>query len=139
MSTGTQLNLEPIPGGLTERDFVPVKDLIEEVRRRERDEDLAKAVVTWQNAFTVFKKLEKRLGLPQSERDLVVYHAIVSDLRSVGYWLVDCIHEASPDLQSFGISFSALKACLVELEIDDEIGAFSEDTQSLKALEKHFA
>lgn len=139
MDAGTQMNFPPIPAGLTERDFVPVKDLIEEVRNRERGESFAKAVITWQNAFTVLKKLEKRLGLPQSEREMVVYKAIVSELRSAGYWLIDGIHETSVDLVGFGVSFASLKACLAELEIDDGLDALNENSQVLARLEKHFA
>lgn len=138
MSAGTQLQPGTGPGGLTERDFRPVKDLVAEVRQRETREGLVQAVVTWQNAFTVFKKLETRLGLPKSERDLVVYQAIVSELRSVGYWLVDCIHDTSANLSTLGLSFPALKACLAELEIDDEVGALGDNAPVLSKLEKHF-
>lgn len=138
MSAGTQMTLVPISAGLTERDLATVKDLLEEVRRRERDENVAKAVVTWQNAFTGFKKLEKRFGLPKSAREMTVYQAIVSELRSAGYWLLDCIQETSTDLKPFGLSFPALKACLAELEIDDEIGALGENAPALSKLEKHF-
>jgi hypothetical protein len=138
MDAGLQMSLTPISAGLTERDFEPVKDLIEEVRRREQSEGLAKAVVTWQNAFTIFKKLERRLGLPKSQRELVVYQAIVSDLRSVGYWLLDCTYDTPVDLASFGVGVASLKACLLELEIDDEIGSLAENAPVLAKLEQYF-
>lgn len=139
MNAGIQMSLTAVPAGLTERDFEPVKDLIEEIRRREAGEGLAKAVVTWQNAFTIFKKLEKRLGLPESERDLVVYQAIVTELRSVGYWLTDCIADTPVDLAGFGLSAASLKACLTELEIDDEVGTLRENAPVMAKLETHFS
>lgn len=135
----TQLSLEQIHvPGLSERDFDPVKDLIEEVRRRE---SVLNAVVTWQNAYTIFRRLEKRLGLPDSERERTVYLAIVSDLRCAGYWLLECLSASSVAYNAIeaGMSISALRACLTQLEIDERAVFLPEDTATQAKLAAHFA
>ncbi len=135
----TQLSLEQINlPGLSERDFDPVKDLIEEVRRRE---SVLNAVVTWQNAYTIFRRLEKRLGLPESERERTVYLAIVSDLRCAGYWLLEAL-AAQPQLHNLaavGMSLPALRACLTQLEVDERAVFLPEDTATEAKLVAHFA
>jgi hypothetical protein len=135
-----QLTFEQVNGhhGLMEEDFEPVKDLIAEVRIRE---NLVKAIFTWQNAFTIFRKLEKRLGLPQSKRDATVYLAIVSELRSSGYWLLECISRQHDgfNLRELGISVGALTACIQELEVADCAVFLSEDTETMERLERAFA
>jgi len=129
---------DPSCHNLTEADYEPVKDLIAEVRIRE---NLVKAIFTWQNAFTIFRKLEKRLGLPKSKRDATVYLAIVSELRSTGYWLLECISAHSEDFKfsDLGISVRALTACIQELEVADRAVFLDEDTETLNRLERAFA
>ncbi|MBI4625394.1 MAG: hypothetical protein HY736_19515 [Verrucomicrobia bacterium] len=135
----TQLSFEQINvPGLSERDFGPVKDLIEEVRRRE---SLLNAVVTWQNAYTIFRRLEQRLGLPESSREQTVYLAIVSDLRCAGYWLLDCLANQATRFNAAdaGISIAALRACLTQLEVDDRAVFLPEDSETAARLAGHFA
>ncbi|MDP3069763.1 MAG: hypothetical protein Q8N18_05710 [Opitutaceae bacterium] len=135
----TQLSFDQVSGhGLTERDFGPVKDLIDEVRRRE---SVVNAVVTWQNAFTIFRRLEQRLGLPESSREQTVYLAIVSDLRCAGYWLLEFLATQSTPFNSTeaGISLAALRACLTQLEVDDRAVFLPEDQGAMDRLKAHFA
>ena len=135
----TQLSLEQISvPGLSERDFDPVKDLIEEVRRRD---SILNAVVTWQNAYTIFRRLERRLGLPETSREQIVYLAIVSDLRCAGYWLLECLahQSAAYNATEVGMSLSALRACLGQLEVDERAVFLTEDTAAQARLAAHFA
>lgn len=103
---------------LEEKDFIPVYDLLAELKRRD---GIAKALFTWLNAFTVFKNLEKRLGLPRTPSDKVVYLAIVTELRSAGYLVLQFVesHGAPGWLESEGISLEAFQACIEELRLDD--------------------
>ena len=135
----TQLSLEPIHvPGLSERDFDPVKDLIEEVRRRE---SVLNAAVTWQNAYLIFRRLEKRLGLPESERERTVYLATLSDLRGAGSWLLECLtgRSAAFNVADVGLSVPALRACLTQLEVDERAVFLAEDTATQAKLAAHFA
>jgi hypothetical protein len=135
----TQTTFDEINGhGLSEADFEPVRELISEVRLRE---SLIKASITWQNAFKIFRGLQKRLGLPRTEREKIVYLAIVSDLRSCGYWLLEAIsaHGEPANLSEAGIPASAIKAGLTALETSDKAQFLDDEKSLLQALESHFA
>jgi hypothetical protein len=122
--------------GLTERDLAPVRSLIEEVRNRQ---NLINAVVTWQNAFTLLKKLERRIGLPE-DADRNSYLSLVCELRALGYFLLHQIPGKFEDLEKeTGMPFESLRACVAELEIDDQAEFLAKDTETTNRLEKYFS
>ena len=124
------------PLGLTERDYEPVRSLIEEVRKRQ---NLINAVVTWQNAFTLLKNLERRIGLP-NDNDRDGYLSLVCELRAAGYRLLNQVTNQSGDLEKeTGMPLEALKACVAELEIDDHAEFLAKDAENTKHLEKYFS
>jgi hypothetical protein len=128
LSAGTQR--------LTERDYEPVRTLIDEVRRRQ---NTANAVTTWLNAFTIFKQLEKRVGMPgASDRDY--YLDIVLELRAMGHRIAHVVNAAGIDLEKEAeIRPSAFRACLKELELDAGAVDFAADPEAVARFERYFA
>lgn len=121
---------------LSEGDYEPVRSLIEEARRRR---NIAVAIVTWQNALTLFHQIERRIGLPgESDRD--AYLAIVHDLMASGHYLLNLAAQAGIDTESEAdIRPADFRACLEMLKIDAGAEALSRDPVAMKRFEDYFA
>jgi hypothetical protein len=123
----------PATHWLTERDYEPVRSLIEEARRRR---NTVNALTTWLNAFTLFKQIERRIGLPGGD-DRDSYLAIVCDLRASGYRLATDVKSQGIDLEKEAeIRPSAFRACLEMLELGDSTMFL--DTASIERFERYF-
>jgi hypothetical protein len=125
----------PAPGthGLSEGDYEPVRSLIEEARRRR---NTVNALTTWLNAFTLFKQIERRIGLPGDD-DRDSYLAIVCELRAAGYRLATEVKAQGIDLEKEAeIRPSAFRACLEMLELDDSTEFL--DAASIERFERYF-
>ena len=121
---------------LVECDYEPVRSLIEEARRRR---NIANAIVTWQNAFTVFKQIEKRIGLPGDD-DRDSYLAIVSDLRAAGCNLLRLADANDINLEKEAdISRDAMRSCIAELEFDDRAEFLARDSAAMAGMARFFA
>jgi hypothetical protein len=125
----------PATHWLSELDYEAVRSLIEEARRRR---NTVNAVTIWLNAFSLFKKIEKRIGLPDdSDRD--GYLAIVCDLRAAGYGLSVAVKTQEIDLEKEAeIRPAAFRACLEELEFDDRAELLGQDAAAMKKIELYF-
>jgi hypothetical protein len=113
--------IHPAEYQLTERDMEPVKDLLDEVRRHELERKLIAATVTWLNAFTQFKRMRNRHGLPTGESATHFYGMLLADLKATGKLLLCCQAERMFDLQEAAVTEANFKACVRELECDDVI------------------
>lgn len=112
---------ETIHPSLTERDLIPVRELIEDVRTQERAAQLLSATITWLNAFTSFKRVRRRYGLPQGEGATHCYGAVVGDLKTTGKALLACLSQGMFTLDQAPIDQKNLEACVRELCCDDVI------------------
>lgn len=122
---------------LTERDLLPVKELIDEVRAQERAERLLAATVTWLNAFTQFKRARRRYGLPRSNSARYCYGTVVGDLKTTGKALLVCLDNDLYSLQDAPIDKENLAACVRELCCDDvilDIGLLTADLSHVEAV-----
>ncbi|MDR2676064.1 MAG: hypothetical protein LBC18_14660 [Opitutaceae bacterium] len=134
MKTGTHGTQNP--HGLAAGDYEPVRCLIEEARRRRKT---VNAVTIWLNAFTLFKKIEQRIGLPD-ENDRDSYLAIVCDLRAAGHGLAAAVKAQGIDLEKEAeIPPSAFRSCLGELEFADRAEFLGQDTEAMQKIERYFA
>jgi hypothetical protein len=124
------------PPALTDRDYEPVRSLIAEARQRRH---IATAIVTWQNAFTLFRQIERRIGLPgESDRD--AYLAIVHDLQASGHHLLHLAAQGGIDTErEADIRPEDFRACLEMLEIDAGAEALAKDAPALGRFEDYFA
>jgi hypothetical protein len=120
-----------------ERDYEPVRSLIAEACR---NQNLINEVVTWKNAFVLFKQCERRLGLPENDPERKAYLAIVRDLRAAGNRLVGDVEKNDVDIEAIiGMRLSALRACVEELEIDEEGVEFARNPEAVARFERYFA
>lgn len=105
---------------MTSRDFEAVQALLDEVREDERLLHLAKAIVAWLTAFKVFKRLERRIGLPTAEEGRLVYGGIVGQLKGVGKWLLATVGRKPETLELLELKYEDLAARVRELSWDDD-------------------
>jgi hypothetical protein len=120
---------------LSEQDYEPVRSLIEEARRRR---NTVNALTIWLNAFTLFKQIERRIGLPGDD-DRDSYLAIVCDLRASGHRLSVAVNAQGIDLEKeVEIRPAAFRACLDELAFDDRAEFFGQDAAMMKKIELSF-
>ncbi|MDR1009881.1 MAG: hypothetical protein LBM04_01905 [Opitutaceae bacterium] len=129
----------PTPsGGLTEADYQPVATLVNELRRQQ---SLGSNVVTWMNAFTVFKMIERRAELPPaSEYERYAYLAIISELKAAGYRLLVQMGEQAGEICGHAdTSVEAFKACVYYLELADRMVALDNDPETIGKLDALFA
>lgn len=114
-----------IPPELTEQDLAAVREmlqgLLDDVRRREMERQIFAAVTTWMNAFSSFKRLRNRIGLPRAEAHKLYYGAILGGLKSSGKMLLVWLEKEQCDPAQAGISLLNLKACVHELIEDDSM------------------
>jgi len=126
----------PAPACLTPFDYAPVMRLIEETRRRR---DIAQAIVTWQNAVTVFKQTELDIGLPNDD-DRDGYLAIVCDLRASGYHLLRLAAAHDIDLEKeSGITRQAMRSIIAELELNERCELMPDDPDATRKIAAYFA
>jgi hypothetical protein len=122
---------------LDERDYALVRSLIEEVRRRQ---NIANAVVTWHNAFMLFRKMERRIGLPEDAVNRDAYLAVVCELRASGYRLLRAVETGGIDTEKeIGIRVEAVRGCLEELAFDDRAEFLVQDAGLMEEIGRHFA
>ena len=116
--------------------YEPVNTLLAEVRERRK---IANAVVTWMNSYKLFRKIEKRIGLPSmddtDQRD--AYLAIVRNLRASGEKLLHLAKTSGIDMKSDAeISEGNFGACLEMLDMDE--GAVLLTKDDIASMERHF-
>lgn len=122
---------------LTERDLIPVRELIEDVRTQERAAQLLSATITWLNAFTSFKRVRRRYGLPQGAADSYAYGAVIGDLKTTGKALLACLEQGAYSLAQAPIDQENFAACVRELSCDDvilDMGLIDEDMRDVEAI-----
>jgi hypothetical protein len=127
---------ETLHESLTERDLIPVRELIEDVRTQERAAQLLSATITWVNAFSSFKRVRRRYGLPRGEGATHCYGAVVGDLKTTGKALLACLSQNLFSLDQAPIDKKNLEACVRELCCDDvilDMGLLNEDLSSVEA------
>lgn len=100
-----------------------LEGLIDEVRRQERQNELIAAVVTWMNAFSSFKQLRNRIGLPSpnDKHNQLRYGAILGSIKSAGKMLLVWVETEGCDLKPAATNLATLQACVQELVDDDRI------------------
>jgi hypothetical protein len=128
---------ETIHPSLTQRDLIPVRELIEDVRTQERAAQLLSATITWLNAFTSFKRVRRRYGLPQGEGDTHCYGAVIGDLKTTGKALLACLNQGLFTLEQAPIDKRNFEACVRELCCDDvilDMGLLKEDLRDVEAI-----
>lgn len=131
------MNAESLHESLTERDLIPVRELIEDVRTQERATQLLSATITWLNAFTSFKRVRRRYGLPQGDGPTHCYGAVISDLKTTGKALLACLNQGMFSLDQAPIDKTNLEACVRELCCDDvilDMGLLKENLSDVEAL-----
>lgn len=122
---------------LTERDLEPVRDLIEDVRTQERAAQLLSATITWLNAFTSFKRVRRRYGLPRGDSATNCYGAVLGDLKTTGKALLACLDQGLFSLDQAPIDRRNLDACVRELCCDDvilDMGLLQEDLTDIESI-----
>ena len=124
---------------LNERDLIPVRDLIDEVRVQERATKLLAATVTWLAAFSAFKKLRLRHGLPTSPGAFHFYGAVLGELKTTGKALLGFLELNQFTLDEAPITKENLEACVRELCCDDVILDMGLLKSDLSAVEAAFA
>jgi hypothetical protein len=130
------MSTETLHPDLTERDLLPVKELIEDVRAKERDEHLVSAAVTWLNAFSQFKRLRRRYGLPSSKAAVHAYAAVVGDLKSSGRMILCFMEREGFPIEQAAIDKRNFEACVRELQCDDviiDLGLLEADLSHIEA------
>jgi hypothetical protein len=98
-----------------------LEGLIDEVRRQERQKELIAAVVTWMNAFSSFKQLRNRIGLPSDKLNQLRYGAILGSIKSTGKMLLVWVQAEGCDLKPAATTLATLHACVQELVDDDRV------------------
>jgi len=122
---------------LTERDLIPVRELIEDVRTQEREAHLLSATITWLNAFSSFKRVRRRYGLPQGDGATHCYGAVIGDLKTTGKALLAFLNQKMFSLDEAPIDQKNFEACVRELCCDDvilDMGLLKEDLSDIEAL-----
>ncbi len=125
---------------LTERDLIPVKDLIDEVRVQEQAEHLKRAACTWLAAFFQFKRIRRRYGLPKGKGPTFVYGVVIGDLKTTGKAILACVEQGVFSLEEIDVSRANFEACVRELACDDVIldrGLLSDDLSDIEAALGH--
>jgi hypothetical protein len=128
---------ETLHPSLTERDLIPVRELIEDVRTQERAAQLLSATITWLNAFSSFKRVRRRYGLPQGAGPTHCYGSVISDLKTTGKALLACLEQGMFSLDQAPIDKENLEACVRELCCDDvilDMGLLKEDLTDIEAI-----
>jgi hypothetical protein len=128
---------ETIHPSLSERDLIPVRELIEDVRTQERAEQLLSATITWLNAFTSFKRVRRRYGLPQGPGATHCYGAVIGELKTTGKALLACLEQGLFSLDQAPVDKANLEACVRELSCDDvilDMGLLAEDLKDVEAI-----
>lgn len=131
------METESLHPELTERDLQQVRDLIDDVRKQERAAQLLFAAGTWLNAFTSFKRVRRRYGLPRGKGPMFAYGAVLGDLKTTGKALVALHESGSFDLSQFAISREDFEACVRELCCDDvllDTGLLQDDLKDVEAV-----
>src|SRR5262245_21947696 len=68
---------------------------------------------TWLNAFCLFRDLENRIGLPESENDKKGYFLLLSVLIASGDYLLTKLDRQDTVLHEFtGVSLEAFRGCV---------------------------
>jgi hypothetical protein len=127
---------EVLHASLTERDLIPVRELIEDVRVQERATHLLSATITWLNAFTSFKRVRRRYGLPRGPSATHCYGAVIGDLKTTGKMLLAFLEQGTFSLDQAPIDKKNLEACVRELSCDDvilDMGLLDEDLSHVEA------
>ncbi len=114
----------PESNPITPEDRKAVEDLIlslvEDARREERERRLLAATNTWINAFTSFKRLRKRAGLPSSRQEWLAYGSLLGAIKAGGKAILIQIERGGFDPSPI-ISAEAFAACVAETVEDDAL------------------
>jgi hypothetical protein len=105
---------------LTAQDFEAVQALLREVSEDERTLALSKAVVAWLTALDIFRKLERRIGLPATAESRLIYGGIVGQLKGTGKWLLVATGQNPRLLENLSLTHDDLNARVRQLTWDDE-------------------
>ena len=104
----------------TQQDYEAVQALLREIREDESTLALSKAVVAWLTAFDVFRKLERRFGLPATSEGRLVYGGVVGQLKGAGKWLLVATGQNPKILSNLELTYDDLNARIQQLTWDDE-------------------
>lgn len=118
-------NVESFPGfdekPITNEDFRAVQALINEVvQEDERTLQMAKSVVAWLTAFNMFKKLERKIGLPISADSKLAYGGMVAQLKGSGKLTLLMAAKNPSVLEYLGVTYDDFAARVKELSWDDD-------------------
>jgi hypothetical protein len=110
---------------VTDGDMLAVRELLEglleDFRRQEREKHVLAAIVTWVNAFSSFKRLRNRIGLPIGSQQALYYGAFTGSLKATGKLLEAWLQTDGFDPCGAGIKMADLHACVQELIEDDRV------------------
>ncbi len=110
--------------GLTERDLEPVQFLVENAQEQAKTNVQAQvlfACYTWINAFTQFKHLRRKQGLPTGKAATLMYGAMLGQLKMVGKVLAVMLEKGEINPSLIPISVRNFEACVRELQCDDAL------------------
>jgi len=121
-------------------DFEAVDDLIEECKEQLQEmEDLRVLTSLWLTAFKVFRKKERLIGLPESDRDRRFYSAALNGLRSFGKLLECKIDGHDPeDVLPKSVSLQDFQSMLHGLYLSDKSNEEPLTSSAVSDLEQLF-
>lgn len=133
--------MEPaVHSDLTETDMentrAVLQSLLDDVRRQELERQLLAAAVTWVSAFSAFKRLRNKIGLPVNPHQKLYYGALLGSLKAAGKMLLAWEEKEKPNLAIVGLRTEDLEACVAELIDDDRMldgGLLDADFSDLEA------
>jgi len=99
--------------------YKAVQELLEEVQPNSQMLKLSKALVSWLAAFSLFKKLERKIGLPISAESKLGYGSIVDQLKASGKWLLLCVGNHPAVLEMLELSYEDVASRVKELSWDN--------------------
>jgi hypothetical protein len=118
MITETLPGLDERP--ITDEDVRPIRSVLEHIKEDGPIASLAKNVVWWMAAFDMFKKMERRSGLPTSTESRILYGAIVAALKSSGKLSILIADKNPQVLQLLELSKADIESRVKELCWDDD-------------------
>ena len=128
MSTETQ----------SQSDYQSVEELIEEAQVLYDRHQCQDAALFWMSAYRIFRKRERKAGLPQTEFDKLAYGAIVASLKASGKLILLWAEKKSVNFTDKGFTCSDLRASLEALALDENHVEFPPSEKENEELNRIF-